>query len=179
MTQLYPPRTRLDDDRFMAVWPRMGECFQRELQRLERENLRGIAILKDRMMKRKKYDMTGFYGLELLDEEVYRAEQTPAKADDLKEARERAADIRAKLADDEQFIADRMRQNEELEPFHQMAEASGKTLPEVLHGYIGMEASLKEDLIGGIFALCDNAGADPIAVLTTALQAPAHSGAAN
>lgn len=175
MTKLYPPRTRLNDNALIAVWGQMPEAMQRELLRLEWETMRGIAIVKDRMMGRQKYDLAGFYGLELLDEEVYRLEQVSRKSDDLAEARAKASEQRAKLADDEQFISERMREMEKLEPFAQEFAKEGKTLAQKIGEYVALENELRSDLLGGIFAVCEFVGADPIQMLTNIRDRPAEA----
>ena len=170
MSRILPPRSRVADEKYMGIWDLTPEAIKREMVRMEQETMRGIAICKDRWMKRGKYDLQGFYGLELLDEAIYELEHVPRKAEDLKDAQAKAAELRAKLADDEQFIAEGMRQNEELEPFAQEFAKEGKTLAQKIGEYVKLEDELRTDLLGGIFAVCEFAGADPIQTLQSIAQ---------
>ncbi|MDF0495376.1 hypothetical protein [Bradyrhizobium yuanmingense] len=187
MIEQAAPRSYLNDDAFMAAWAQMGPNIRSEMVRAEREIMRGIAIQKDRMMGRGKYDMKGFYGLELAEEEAYRIEQTPRKSDDLEEVRKRVSELHSALAEDEEQVDRMILRDAELDQFHQMAAATGKTLPGVIREFVTMEQAFRKagaalasgdgDAFTDAFmdALCqlaDRAGFDPIQVLLNVLQAP-------
>jgi hypothetical protein len=177
--QIAPPRTRLDDDKFMAAWPRMAPEIKRECLRMEREIQEGIAILKDRSAGRPKKDLTGFYGLELAEADLYRLEGVPRKEAELEKARKRVAALMVGLAADAAKYARYRAMDLDLDPYFEQAKASGKTLPEVLRGYIAMEQLLREDLVGGVFLICERAGVDPVKLLMGVLNAPDNRQAAH
>jgi hypothetical protein len=80
--------------------------------------------------------------------------------------------MRAKLAEEEQLIAERMKLQDEMEPFREALAVEGKTVEQKIREYVNLEHELRKDLLGGIFSVCEYVGADPIAVLTSALQRP-------
>lgn len=187
MIEQAAPRSYLNDGAFMAAWVEMGPNIRSEMVRAEREIKRGIAIQKDRMMGRGKYDMGGFYGLELAEENVYRIEQTPRKSDDLEEARKRVAELQSALSSDVEEVERIAAMNEALEPHRQHAAAQGLTLAEYIRrahsaekafyrGFAAWQAgdgaAFNDGFMDGLCQLGDWIGFDPIQVLLHALQAP-------
>ncbi|MDX3970083.1 MAG: hypothetical protein QHD01_26260 [Bradyrhizobium sp.] len=187
MIEQVAPRSYLNDDAFMGAWAQMGPNIRSEVVRAEREIRRGIAIQKDRMMGRGKYDMGGFYGLELAEETAYRIEQTPRKSDDLNEARNRVAELQAALSSDAEMVECILKRDGELAEFHEMAAAVGKPLSSVIREFVTIERAFQKAGAalasggGGAFtdsvmdALCqlaDKCGFDPIEALLHVLHAP-------
>lgn len=179
MSELAAPRDYLDDDSFMAAWVQMGPALQSECLRAEREIKRGTAINKDRIMGRSKYDMRGFYGLELAEENVYRLEGIPRKADDLEEAREQRNKLRTALADDAEAVERIVEMEAALEPFREHTAAQGLTLAQYLRQMVEIEqafmraqaalavdsASFGADMLEAICKVADWLKFDPIQLL--------------
>lgn len=183
MIEQAAPRSYLNDDAFMAAWAQMGPNIRSEMVRAEREIMRGIAIQKDRIMGRGKYDMRGFYGLELAEEEVYRIEQTPRKSDDLEEARKRVAELQAALSADAEAVERIVEMEAALEPYRQHAASQGLTLAQYIKRarsaelafYRGMramqagdDAGFTDGIMDGLCQLGDWIGFDPIQLLMNA-----------
>lgn len=61
--------------------------------------------------------------------------------------------------------------------YAEMAQASGTTLDKALERYVGIEAALRSDFVGGIAAICRNYGVDPRAVAQHLVGAQAQGGA--
>jgi len=167
-----PPRHFLDDDKFMAAWPRLHPEIKSELLRMEREIKQGMAIYKDRSVGRPKKDATGFYGLELAEAEVYRLEGEPRKTAELEKARRRVAELLAGLAADAAKYDHYRSMDEELDQFQQYAEAQGKTLPQLLREFTAIEQSLRDDTIGGLFVICERYGVNPVQLVMAIHNAP-------
>jgi anion-transporting ArsA/GET3 family ATPase len=187
MTEQLPPHARLDDDAFMAAWQEMSPNIRSELLRADKEIRRGQAIQKDRIMGRGKYDLRGFYGLELAEEEVYRIEQTPRKSDDLEEARKRVAELQAALAEDAEAVERIVATEAALEEHRQHAAAQGLTLAEYIRRAHSIEKALyraqaaaqagdgvgfTDGTMDGLCQLGDWIGFDPVQVLMNAYNAP-------
>lgn len=187
MIEQAAPRSYLNDDAFMDAWARMSPNLRSECVRVEREIKRGIAIQKDRMMGRGKYDMSGFYGLELAEENAYRIEQTPRKADDLNEARKRVAELQAALSSDAEMVECILKRDGELAEFHEMAAAVGKPLSGVIREYVTMERAFQkagaalasgdgqaftDSFMDALCLLADKCGFDPAQMLLHVLHAP-------
>lgn len=171
----------------MSEWQASTPSERGYAARRASELKRGIAIQKDRIMGRPKSAMFGFYGLERADEDVYRLERIPKKSAELEEARERAAKLRAALAEDEKEIERIVQRDADLEPFHQMAAASGTTVAEYLRRAYAVEqifyraqAALRagdgpgfsDNMMDGLCQLGDRLGFDPVKILLDAYHAP-------
>lgn len=188
MTEQAPPRSRLDDEAFMAAWGEMSPVIRSEILRAEREIRRGQAIQKDRIMGRGKYDLRGFYGLELAEEEAYRIEQTPRKTDDLEEARKRVAELQAALADDAEAVERIVEMEAALEPYRQHAGAQGLTPAQYIRrahtieksfyraraaGQAGDDVGFTDGIMDGLCQLGDWIGFDPVQMLLDASRSEA------
>jgi anion-transporting ArsA/GET3 family ATPase len=187
MIEQAAPRSYLNDDAFMGAWEQMGPNIRSEVVRADREIRRGIAIQKDRMMGRGKYDMSGFYGLELAEENAYRIEQTPRKSDDLNEARKRVAELQTALSGDAEVVERIVATEAALEPYRQHAAAQGLTLAEYIRRAHAIEqafhrgmaaagagdgAGFTDGIMDGLCQTGDWIGFDPIKFLMDALHAP-------
>lgn len=187
MIEQAAPRSYLNDDAFMDAWAQMGPDLRSECLRAEREIRRGIAIQKDRMMGRGKYDVRGFYGLELAEENAYRIEQTPRKADDLKEAHERVAELQTALSDDAEAVEHIIAMEAALEPYRQHAAAQDLTLAEYIRRAHAIEQAFyraqnaagagdgvgfTDGIMDGLCQLGDWINFDPIKFLMDAYHAP-------
>lgn len=179
MIEQAAPRSYLDDDKFMGAWTEMSPVIRSEVLRAEKEIRRGQAIQKDRIMGRGKYDLRGFYGLEIAEEEAYRIEQTPRKLDDLDEARKRVSELQAALADEAEAVEYIVAMEAALEPFRQHAAAQGLTLAQYLRTVVDIEqtllraraslqvdpASFSAEFMDGLCKLADWLKFDPIQFL--------------
>ncbi len=186
-TDIAPPRTKIDEEKFMAVWPRMDAELKSECLRMEKEILRGQAILKDRALGHPKYDQSGFYGLELATEDVYRLEQVPRKAAELAKARAIFSELKSSLAEDEEQWQRHTAMHEALEPYREHAAAQRMTLFEYLtkcrtielalyRGLAAREAgNLKQcsnEVFDAICQIADWIGFDPVEMLMKVANSP-------
>jgi len=159
--EMYPIPTGLKISQ--ADWDASPTELKSEIERMWCELSAGIAIQKDRRCGRLKSHQrpseVSFHALHLLDMDVWRYPTNEVKI-------AKADALRAALAPD----VERMAQMDGLEPFHDMAKATGKRLSDVLRNFINMENLLREDFTAGIFKICENIGIDPLAFLTMAAR---------
>lgn len=171
--EIYPLPTPLVGRISPEAWATTPVSIKSEIIRAWQELAAGIAIAKDKRCGRPKSHRSSpllspsFYELHLLDTDIWKFPTNTVKI-------ERAEALRAALAPD----VERMQQNDDLLPYHEMAVKSGTTLARALQRYINMEQLLKEDLGAGIVVILEQLGIDPIKFLTDYLAShPADAAA--
>ena len=127
-----------------------------KILRRDSELRRGVAIMKDRRMGREKYDLEGFFGLELAQQKLRTMKPGTARTAALGKIEQ----LKLKLArDDEEMTS----QDEMLALLDHHLAGRGIEPHEWVRQCVELENTLRQDLIGGIFKIMEMRGIDPIA----------------
>jgi hypothetical protein len=144
------------------AWSRLPIVVRDDIVRMHRELSERIPIAKDRAARRRSRSLGGHF-------ELFCCERDGNVA--------RAAELREALAGEIAHHAAVEERDAALEPYHQMAAAAGKKLPNVLREYIGVESRLKVDFDNEFRRIAERFGVDleSWATVTAAGYVVAHS----
>jgi hypothetical protein len=173
---LHPMPTALKMDR--ASWIATPEVVREEIVRAWREQEQGLAVQKDRYCGRKNSHRApaaaqadSFYALHVLDMAIWRRPDDAA-------LQEKADALRERLKPDAERHKAMLNRDASLSEFHEMAKAHGKTLPDVLREFIGVERLIRQDPVKGLRMLATRYGVDFADLLAKTLEAEPQQGAA-
>lgn len=169
MVDLYPIPSRMNISR--ESWLATPQIIRDEIVRAWMELEKGIAVRKDARCGRRKSH--GRHGAAVSFYELYCLEMEAWARPDIVPLQQEIAALRAKLAPD----VERMKANDDLAEFHELAIKSGTTLAEALGKYIAVEKRLRTDFDNEIVRILENCGVDPddFATVTLAGVHLAHS----
>jgi hypothetical protein len=167
-----PPRQRFtNDEALRSMWPSVPAALQEHLVRRASEVNRGFAIYRDKMMGRSKGALGGHFELEsALDDLHWLQHSKRSRAEEIARLKARVEALLAVCLPEMEDIAKRLALSEALAPFEDHAQAQGKSLSEWIRGHIEIEKALNEDIVGGIFLICERLQVDPLEVFTAALR---------
>jgi hypothetical protein len=141
-----PPPPGFDISR--ESWAATPAVMRDEIIRAFDELSEQIPIAKDRAARRRKRSLGGHWELHCCERDG-----SPANL-------ARAAELREALASEIAHHALVAQRDADLEPFHAMAKAAGKKLPDVLREYIAVESRLATDFENEFARIAERFGVD-------------------
>lgn len=163
VVDLHPIPSRMRISR--EAWIATPEVVRDEIIRAWQEQEQGLAVQKDRYCGRKNSHRTevaaddSFCALHRLEMALWRRPDDAtlqAKADAMRE----------RLKPDAERHKAMLNRDKDLTKFHQMAKRQGKSLPDVLREYIGLENMIRQEPVRGLDLLARRSGVDFAEVLT-------------
>jgi len=147
------------------AWSKTPIVMRDEIWRAYTEMSEAIPVAKDRQARRRSRSLGGHW-------ELHCCERNGSPS-----AMARADELRLALASEIAHWAAVEQRDADLAPFHDMAKAAGKKLPDVLREYIGVESRLKVDFDNEFRRIAERFGVDleSWATVTAAGYVVAHS----